>query len=42
LGVIPKGTQLIMGFSKAQGIFSGGAFQIWADAEKLLTIALKQ
>jgi len=41
-GVIPKGSQLIMGFAAEQGALSGGAFQIWADAQTLLTIALEQ
>ena len=41
-GVIPKGAQLIMGFAAGQGVLSGGAFQIWADAQTLITIALME
>ncbi len=41
-GVIPKGAQLIVGFAASQGALSGGAFQILADSQTLITIALME
>jgi hypothetical protein len=41
-GVIPKGAQLIVGYAASQGALSGGAFQILADSQTLISIALME
>ena len=41
-GVIPKGSQLIVGYAAGQGTLSGGAFQILAYGQTLITIALME
>ena len=37
-GVIPRGTQLIVGFVESQGTLSGGAFQIYNAAYELMAL----
>ena len=41
-GVIPKNAQLIMGYAASQGALAGGAFQILADSQTLIAIALME
>jgi RHS repeat-associated protein len=41
-GVIPNGARLIVGYAASQGSLSGGAFQILADSQTLISIALME